>query len=43
MAVLVGAVATVLALSLDVVGYEPFLFLLGAVFVPLAAALTRTR
>lgn len=35
-AVLVGAVATVLALSLDVVSYEPFLFLLGAVFVPLA-------
>ena len=36
MAVLVGAGATALALSLDVVAYEPFLFLLGAVFVPLA-------
>ncbi len=36
MAVLVGAVATGLALSVDVVSYEPFLFLLGAVFVPLA-------
>ena len=35
-AVLVGVVATGLALSVDVVSYEPFLFLLGAVFVPLA-------
>ena len=35
-AVGVGAVATLLALVLDVVAYEPFLFLLGAVFVPLA-------
>ncbi len=35
-AVCVGTAATVLALSLDVVSYEPFLFLLGAVFVPLA-------
>ena len=33
----VGVLATVLALSLDVYGYEPFLFLLGAVFVPLGA------
>ncbi len=32
----VGAVATLLALTLDVVAYEPFLFLIGAVFVPLA-------
>ena len=36
MALVVGTVATLLALSLDVVAYEPFLFLLGAVFVPLA-------
>ncbi len=39
MAVAVGTVATLLALSLDVVAYEPFLFLLGAVFVPLAGVL----
>ena len=39
LAVLVGATATGLALSLDVVAYEPFLFLLGAVFVPLAGVL----
>jgi NCS1 family nucleobase:cation symporter-1 len=32
---LVGAVATGLALGFDVAAYEPFLFLLGAVFVPL--------
>jgi NCS1 family nucleobase:cation symporter-1 len=36
LAALVGTVATVLALSLDVVAYEPFLFLLGSIFVPLA-------
>jgi putative hydroxymethylpyrimidine transporter CytX len=36
LALLVGSTATVLALLLDVVAYEPFLFLLGAVFVPLA-------
>ncbi len=36
LAVAVGAVATSLALVLDVQSYEPFLFLLGAVFVPLA-------
>jgi putative hydroxymethylpyrimidine transporter CytX len=36
MALLVGLTATTLALTLDVVAYEPFLFLLGAVFVPLA-------
>jgi putative hydroxymethylpyrimidine transporter CytX len=36
LAVVVGTVATVLALAVDVVSYEPFLFLLGAVFVPLA-------
>jgi putative hydroxymethylpyrimidine transporter CytX len=37
--VAVGAGATLLALSLDVVAYEPFLFLIGAVFVPLAGVL----
>jgi NCS1 family nucleobase:cation symporter-1 len=31
----VGAAATLLALVLDVAAYEPFLFLIGAVFVPL--------
>jgi NCS1 family nucleobase:cation symporter-1 len=36
LAVVVGATATGLALVLDVVAYEPFLFLLGSVFVPLA-------
>ena len=39
MALAIGTVATLLALSLDVVAYEPFLFLLGAVFVPLAGVL----
>ncbi|MFE3293261.1 purine-cytosine permease family protein [Rhodococcus sp. NPDC059234] len=33
----VGAVATLLALSVDAYSYEPFLFLIGAVFVPLTA------
>ncbi|SDD77692.1 purine-cytosine permease family protein [Rhodococcus tukisamuensis] len=31
----VGAVATLLALTVDAYSYEPFLFLIGAVFVPL--------
>ncbi|SFL80614.1 purine-cytosine permease family protein [Geodermatophilus ruber] len=35
LAVLVGAVATLLALAFDLTAYEPFLFLIGAVFVPL--------
>ena len=35
----VGVAATLLALTLDVVAYEPFLFLIGAVFVPLAGVL----
>jgi purine-cytosine permease-like protein len=35
LAVLVGAVATTLAFTFDVVAYEPFLFLIGAIFVPL--------
>ncbi|WP_040338939.1 purine-cytosine permease family protein [Candidatus Blastococcus massiliensis] len=39
LAVAVGGVATALALTLDVVAYEPFLFLIGAVFVPLAGVL----
>jgi nucleobase:cation symporter-1, NCS1 family len=39
LAVCVGAVATVLALTFDIAAYEPFLFLIGAVFVPLAGVL----
>jgi len=39
LAVAVGAVATVLALAVDGGAYEPFLFLIGAVFVPLAGTL----
>lgn len=39
LAVLVGAVATGLALTVDITSYEAFLFLLGAVFVPLAGVL----
>ncbi|GIF63453.1 cytosine permease [Asanoa ishikariensis] len=35
LAILVGTVATLLALAVDIVTYEPFLFLIGAVFVPL--------
>src|SRR5918997_27139 len=35
LAVVVGAVATLLALTFDIAAYEPFLFLIGAVFVPL--------
>jgi len=31
----VGVVATLLALTFDIAAYEPFLFLIGAVFVPL--------
>ncbi|MDG4825591.1 cytosine permease [Asanoa sp. WMMD1127] len=37
LAVAVGALATLLALAVDIVSYEPFLFLIGAVFVPLVA------
>jgi nucleobase:cation symporter-1, NCS1 family len=33
--VVVGSVATLLALGFDIAAYEPFLFLIGAVFVPL--------
>ncbi|TFV87102.1 cytosine permease [Blastococcus sp. CT_GayMR20] len=32
---IVGVLATALALAVDLVAYEPFLFLIGAVFVPL--------
>ena len=39
LAVAVGVVATLLALSFDIASYEPFLFLIGAVFVPLAGVL----
>lgn len=35
----VGVLSTALALTVDVYGYEPFLFLLGAVFVPLTGTL----
>jgi putative hydroxymethylpyrimidine transporter CytX len=35
LAALVGGLATVLALTFDITAYEPFLFLIGAVFVPL--------
>jgi len=35
LAVVVGALSTVLALAFDGGAYEPFLFLIGAVFVPL--------
>jgi purine-cytosine permease-like protein len=38
-AVAVGAVATLLALVVDIASYEAFLFLIGAVFVPLAGVL----
>lgn len=39
LAVAVGALATGLGLTVDIASYEPFLFLLGAVFVPLAGVL----
>ncbi|WP_104526158.1 purine-cytosine permease family protein [Blastococcus atacamensis] len=39
LAVAVGALATLLALTFDIAAYEPFLFLIGAVFVPLAGVL----
>jgi len=39
LAVVVGGVATLLALSFDIVAYEPFLFLIGSVFVPLIGVL----
>jgi len=38
-AVGVGALATVLALATDIVGYESFLLLLGSLFIPLYAVL----
>ena len=42
LALLVGAAATVLALTLDITAYEPFLFLIGAVFVPLVGVFVVT-
>ncbi len=36
LAAAVGGLATVLALTVDIASYEPFLLLIGAVFVPLA-------
>ncbi len=39
LAVVVGAIATGLALTVNITSYEAFLFLLGAVFVPLAGVL----
>jgi len=39
LAVGVGTVGTLLALSFDIVVYEPFLFLIGSVFVPLVGVL----
>lgn len=39
LAVGVGTVATLLALSFDIVAYEPFLFLIGSVFIPLTGVL----
>jgi NCS1 family nucleobase:cation symporter-1 len=35
LAVIVGVIATLLALTFNITSYEPFLFLIGAVFVPL--------
>jgi NCS1 family nucleobase:cation symporter-1 len=35
LALVVGAAATLMALAFDITSYEPFLFLIGAVFVPL--------
>ncbi len=35
LALIVGVISTVLAFTFDITGYEPFLFLIGAVFVPL--------
>lgn len=40
LAIVVGAFALALALLVDVVGYESFLFLIGSVFVPLFAVVT---
>ena len=37
LSIAVGFVATILSLTIDVVGYESFLFTIGALFVPLTA------
>jgi len=42
LAVVVGVVATALALTFDIASYEPFLFLIGAVFVPLVGVFVVT-
>lgn len=42
LAVGVGTLATLLALSFDIVAYEPFLFLIGSIFVPLVGVLVVT-
>ncbi len=42
LAVVVGATATLLALTFDIASYEPFLFLIGAVFVPLVGVFVVT-
>ena len=42
LAVVVGVVATTLALTFDIASYEPFLFLIGAVFVPLVGVFVVT-
>jgi putative hydroxymethylpyrimidine transporter CytX len=39
LAVVVGVVSTLLALTFDITAYESFLFLIGAVFVPLVGVL----
>lgn len=40
LAVIVGGIATLLALVFDIVAYESFLFLIGSVFIPLFATFT---
>jgi nucleobase:cation symporter-1, NCS1 family len=40
LALVVGGAATLLALTFDITSYEPFLFLIGAVFVPLVGVFT---
>ena len=42
LAVVVGVIATLLAFTVDIVGYEAFLLLIGAVFVPLVGAFVIT-
>jgi purine-cytosine permease-like protein len=42
LALLVGVVATLLAFTFDIAGCEPFLFRIGAVFVPLVGVFVVT-